>query len=408
MTTRTILRRLDWMMVAAVGALLVAGYATVSTVTRNDIASSPDYFANRHLIYLSVGIALAVLAIGVDVSLARRVVWWAYGVTAALLVVVLALGAASAARGSQRWIALPGFNLQPSELAKPVVVLTLAAYLVDKQLDSRLGNRIFLRALGLVSPIGLLVFLEPDLGTSLVFVAVTLTTMLIAGATGRQLVLLMGAAVGAVALVLVVLPSAGVRLLQDYQQARLTAFLHPESASAAAYQQQQSMIAHGSGGVRGRGVNGALVTNLDFLPEHHTDFVFAALGEQRGFIGTALVVLLFAAVIWRGTRAIVIAATRFETLVAAGLVGMLFCQITINVGMTVGIMPITGIPLPFMTYGGSNTLVNLGVVGLLLSISLRGGLAQERARHEAGVVERERRRTIRRLRRERELTETTG
>ena len=219
-------------------------------------------------------------------------------------------------------------------------------------------------------------FLEPDLGTAIVYGAAWLAILFVAGARLLQIAAVLAVVVGGVLLVFDVLPATGVRLLQPYQQARLTAFLDPQGSSEAAYQAQQSKIAIGSGGLSGKGSHGATVSQQGFLPERHTDFIFAVVGEQRGFLGAAFLLALYVVIVWRAARAITLAATLYESLVAAGIFGMWVIQIFVNIGMTLGIMPTTGIPLPFMTFGGSNTITNLVACGLLLAIQVRGGVPQ--------------------------------
>jgi rod shape determining protein RodA len=215
-----------------------------------------------------------------------------------------------------------------------------------------------------------LVFIQPDLGTSIVYIAITLTVLIVAGLPGRSVALLGGVGVAVVVLVLGILPSIGLPLLRPYQSERITAFLDPEGGSAAAYQAQQSMIAIGSGGLAGRG-EGISQTAGSFLPEHHTDFVFAVVGENRGFVGSAIVMLLYLLVFWRVGRMIPRARNLEESFIAAGVFGLLLTQVAINIGMNLGIAPTTGIPLPFMTYGGSNTITNLTAVGLVLAVGAR-------------------------------------
>jgi rod shape determining protein RodA len=184
-----------------------------------------------------------------------------------------------------------------------------------------------------------------------------------------------------------------VQVLEEYQMARLTAFLEPgNDLGSAAYQVNQSKIAIGSGNLTGKGVEGATQTADNFLPEHHTDFIFAVVGEQRGFVGTAVLLGLYVVVVWRAARSVTLAASLYESLIAAGIAGMFLTQIFVNIGMTIGIMPTTGIPLPFMTYGGSNTIVNLAAVGLLCAIQLRGAvpLPPPLASHEVVVSARRR------------------
>ncbi len=367
--TMRLLRRLDLVLLAAVSGIVAYGTVTVLSVTGPETTQ-------RHLIYVGIGAALALTVAAIDPRLYRRFVWPTYSALGVLLVVVLGL---EASRGSSRWIELPGFNLQPSEIGKLVVAVALAAVVADASREKAGTWRAFGRSLVVVAVPGVLVFLQPDLGTAIVYGAIWISIVFVAGA---RLVQLLTVGVGAIIVVLLVfdlLPASGIRVLQPYQQARLTAFLDPGSASDAAYQAQQSKIAIGSGGLSGKGPEGAAVSLQGFLPERHTDFIFAVAAEQRGFVGAALLLGLYILVVWRAVRTITRAATLYESLVAAGIAGMFVVQIFVNIGMTLGIMPTTGIPLPFMTYGGSNTLTNLMAAGLLLAIQVRGS-APEPAR----------------------------
>jgi len=361
------IRRLDWIMVAAVLLLLAIGERAVRTSTVADVAGDPGFFVRRHLIYLAMGVALGAVAAFVDPRIYRRLFWIIYVASLALLVIVLGF---SAARGSQRWIPLPFFTLQPSELSKATMIVCLAIFVADAVRRGTRGWRLLLRAAILMGPPFVLVFIQPDLGTSIVYIIFTLTILVVAGLQGRYVAILGTAGVSLVILVLGVLPSIGLPLLRPYQTERITAFLDPEGGSPAAYQAQQAKIAIGSGGMGGRGA-GISQTAGSFLPEHHTDFVFAVVGENRGFIGSAVVMLLYLLVLWRIGRIISRARVLEESFMAAGVFGLLMTQVTINVGMTLGIAPTTGIPLPFMTYGGSNTLTNLAAIGLALAIGAR-------------------------------------
>jgi rod shape determining protein RodA len=236
-----------------------------------------------------------------------------------------------------------------------------------------------LQSLGFIAIPAGLVFLEPDLGTSLVYGAAGLAALLISGVPFRHFGVLVAIVIGLAALVFAVLPAAGTPILKPYQTDRLTSFLHPgRDQSGNGYNQYQSLIAVGSGGVAGRGVAQSTQTNGDFLPEHQTDFIFAVLAEQRGFVGAALLLGLYLVLLWRALRAVAVSATYYGSVVAAGIAGWLLFSVFINVGMTIGIAPITGIPLPFMSFGGSGTITALLAVGVLQAIQLRGRLPVSR------------------------------
>ena len=367
MTFAPLLRRVDWLLVAAVLLLLYIGERAVQVATVNDIAGDPGYFDRRHIVYIIAGLALGAVAAFVDPRVYRRLLWPIYGSTIGLLVIVLGF---SAARGSQRWIQLPFFTLQPSELGKATMIVCLSLIVADCVRRGITGWRLVIRASLLMLPPFALVFIQPDLGTSIVYVAITVTILVVAGLSGRILAIIGGVGVLIVVLVLGILPTVGVPLLRPYQTERITAFLDPQGGSPAAYQADQSKIAIGSGGLVGRG-QGASQTAGNFLPEHHTDFVFAVVGENRGFVGSAVVLLLYLLVLWRIGRIIPRARNLEEAFIAAGAFGLIILQVAINVGMNLGIAPTTGIPLPFMTYGGSNTVTNLTIVGLVVAVGIR-------------------------------------
>jgi rod shape determining protein RodA len=226
-----------------------------------------------------------------------------------------------------------------------------------------------------VAPLGSLdglVFLQPDFGTALVYGAALVGVLFVAGARWTHLAVVGAAAVVGTLLVLWILPGAGVHVLKSYQEQRLVGFTNPsKDPSGATYNVNQSIISVGAGGLRGRGVAGATQTSLDYLPEHATDFVFASLAEQRGFVGTAILLLLYLLVVWRGLRIVTIARDGFSSIAAGGIVVAFLFQVFVNVGMTMGIAPITGIPLPFVSVGGSSMIANLAAVGVLLGINAR-------------------------------------
>jgi rod shape determining protein RodA len=223
------------------------------------------------------------------------------------------------------------------------------------------------------------VFLQPDLGTALVYSSALFATLFFAGVRWRQLLALLVIVVLGITSVLWLLPSAGIQVLKPYQTARLTLDAGADPGGIT-YNLSQSITAVGSGGLTGRGVIQASQTRLDYLPEHATDFAFASLAEQRGFVGAAILLLLYLLVVWRGLRVITGAGDLYGAVVAGGLVFAFLFQIFVNVGMTMGVAPVTGIPLPFVTVGGSSMVTNLVLIGVLQSIHARGELAKGRWR----------------------------
>jgi rod shape determining protein RodA len=288
-----------------------------------------------------------------------------------LLSILAVLGLGHAARGSQRAISLPFFSFQASELGKVLLVVALSAFVVDRarRLSERdTSARVMLAAL---VP-AMFVIAQPDLGSGIVYMVIALTLLFVAGTSWRHLAALLGLGAVALSIMLVAAPAAGVHVLKPYQVARLTAFLHPSAnPQKEGYQQVESKIAIGSGQKTGRGPNATQISN-GFVPESHTDFIFAAVGERYGFLGAALVLSLYSLLIWRALRILVMAKDLLGSLVAGGVAGMLMFQVFVNVGMTIGIMPITGVTLPLMSYGGSSVITTLLAVGLLQSIYVQG------------------------------------
>ena len=361
--------RLDpWLVLATVG-LLIFSIFILDGATRDDISGSPDYYVVRQSIYGIIGLVLMLLISSVDYSRLKQYKVGIYSVMIAGILLVLAVGGAT--RGSRRWIELPFFNFQPSELGKVLLVLAVAAFVVDRlrKVDER-DTTLKVMLLALIP--ALLVVLQPDIGTSMVYVVIGVAALFIAGTKWSHFAAIGFTVVAAIVLVLVVMPKVGMSPLQDYQRDRLTAFLHPgEATDSTAYQQNQALIALGSGRQSGRGVDRATQTRLDFLPEHHTDFIFAVVGESYGFIGVAILLSLYALLIWRSLRILTLTKDTFGALIVGGIVAMLMFQIFINIGMNIGIMPITGIPLPLLSYGGSSVIVTMMAIGLLLSVYSR-------------------------------------
>jgi rod shape determining protein RodA len=359
------LLRLDPLLLLATLGLIAASLYTVRRATLGDVAGDPNYYMYRQLIYVVVGLVLMLLLSRVDYSRLREWKLGVYGFMIVAILLVYALG--FSARGSKRAIEFGFFNFQASELGKVLLVVALAAFTVDRarRLDEReTTSRIVLLAL---IP-AMLVVAQPDLGSGMVYIAIVLAILFVAGTKWTHFAALAG--LGTVALVVVVLaaPMVGVEVLKPYQVDRLTAFLNPSTDPAdEGYQINQSLTAIGSGGKTGRG-DESTQTKLNFLPEHHTDFIFSVVGEEFGFVGAALVLSLFALLIWRALRILTMSKNFYGALVAGGITAMLMFQVFVNVGMTIGIMPITGIPLPLMSYGGSSVITTLIAIGLLQSI----------------------------------------
>jgi rod shape determining protein RodA len=363
---------LDPALTLAVVGLAVCSIVTLKAATRNLIPGQPHYYVNRQVTYLVVGLIAMVVISRIDYSALRRLKGVIYGLLIFSILAVFAIGHSS--NGAQRAISLPFFSFQASEIGKVLLILALAGLVVDRARrlrDRDTTARVIIAAL---IP-AMLVIAQPDLGSGLVYMVIAFTLLFVAGTPWRQLLALVALVAVAVSLVLSAGPVTGVHVLKSYQEERLTAFLHPSNdPQKAGWQQQESKIAIGSGRKTGRGENATQI-RLNFVPEGDTDFVFAAVGEQYGFVGAAAVLCLFALLIWRALRILVMAKDLFGALVAGGVAAMLMFQVFVNVGMTIGIMPITGITLPLMSYGGSSVITTLLAVGLLQSIYVRARAA---------------------------------
>ena len=366
---RGMLGGLDWIMLLAV--VLISGLSIfiVGEATKNDVPGDPSFYVNRQILFIAVGTVLMIVATRLNLDKLARWAWGLWGGLLGSLAVVFVVG--TAVKGSNRWIDIGPFNLQPSEIGKVLLAIILAGIAIERMEDVG-STRFTLFLFGVAAVPAAVVFLQPDLGTSLVYFAVLGAILFLAGVPWSHF-----AAAGSVLAILIlgvlwILPSAGVHVLQDYQVERLTAFIGAQrDSSDAGYQLDQSKTAIGSGGALGKGPNGATQANGDFIPEHHTDFIFAVTSEMFGFAGGGLLILLFALVIWRGLRTMARASSQVDMLVAGGIVAMIGFQVFVNIGMTVGIMPITGIPLPLMSYGGSHTISTMVAIGLLLGIHQR-------------------------------------
>jgi rod shape determining protein RodA len=362
----------DGMLLMASFGLVAFSVFTLATATPHDVPGQPLFYVIRQSLYAAVGIALMFAVAKIDYSRFREIRVGVYSLMIASIVLVLMFGAA--ARGSRRWIELPYFRFQPSELAKLLLIVALAAFVIERnRRGTPTSQTIRVLALGLAP--AALVFLQPDLGTGIVLVVITLAVLFLAGVPWSHFAVIGGVAALAVTFVLAIAPAAGLPTpLKGYQQDRLTAFLHPSNDPGdASYQVRQSVISIGSGEKTGRG-DRSTQTELSFLPERHTDFIFAVIGERFGFLGAAFVLSLYALLIWRMLRILTLSKNLYGTLIAGGIAAMLMFQILVNVGMTLGVMPVTGVTLPLMSYGGSSVIATLLAIGLLQSIHVQARL----------------------------------
>jgi rod shape determining protein RodA len=357
--------RLDPLLLLESLGLVVCSLISLKGATQNDIPGSPYFYVMRQAIFSGIGIVLMYGVSRLDYSRLRELRYPAYGLMIGLILLVL--GIAGATRGAKSWITLPFFNFQPSELGKVLLVVALSGFLVDRM--RRMGRDTTARIMLLGLLPAMFVMAEPDLGSAMVYVVATLAILFVAGVPWKHFAALGTLFAVAIAIVLVAAPAAGVQVLKPYQVGRLTSFLHPTTnPGGEGYQQQQSKIAIGSGEKTGRGVAHATQTSLNFLPEHHTDFIFAVIGETYGFAGCAIVLSLYALLIWRGLHILTMAKNLYGALLAGGITVMLLFQLFVNIGMNVGIAPITGVTAPLLSYGGSSVLATFLALGLLHSI----------------------------------------
>ena len=361
------LRDVDPTLIGATLAIAALGLLMIYSSTRERLrleGIDELYFVKRQGVAILVGLVVMGLLLTVDYRRLRDYSVFAYVATVVGLLAVLSpLG--SNARGSQAWFQLSGgFQLQPSELAKFGIIVAVAGYANEHRGEMnpwRLTVTIGLAAV----PIGL-VMIQPDFGTAMVLSLIVITLLAVAGARIRHLVVL------ALLAVTMVVAVVNVGLLKEYQVDRLTSFVNQgQDARSTTYNTDQSKNAIGNGGVTGRGFGNGSQTAGGFVPEQHTDFIFTAVGEEFGFLGAAGLLALYAIVVWRTWRAALFARDFFGTLVCVGVLALFAFQIFVNMGMTMGIMPVTGIPLPLMSYGGSSTITAFACVALVANVSLR-------------------------------------
>ncbi len=362
------LRRFDWVLLVAALGLSVVGTLLVYSATRNvDPGGDPQAFLKRHLLNLLVGVGLGAMTMAFDYRQLRAYAPIVYiGSILGLVAVLSPLG--SSVNGAHAWILLPGgFSVQPSEFAKVALVVGLAMLLAERR-DAQTepqGRDVLVALVIAAVPIGL-VMLQPDLGTAVVLGMIVLGILAVAGTRTTWLVgLLLAGGLAAFAAV-------KVGVLDQYQIDRLLAFTNPDyDPQGVGYNTNQARITLGSGGLLGVGLFQGTQTSGNFVPEQQTDFIFTVVGEELGFVGSALIIVLFGILLWRALRIAMRAEDLFGTLVATGVVCWFTFQMFENIGMVVGIMPVTGVPLPFVSYGGSSMFANWMALGLLENVHLR-------------------------------------
>jgi len=372
---RTLRLPLDPLLTLAVLGLGACSIVTLKAATRNLVPGNPRYYVERQAVYLVIGLVLMVALSRLEYASLRRYKNAIYG--ALLLSILAVLGLGSSANGAQRAINFPLFSFQASELGKILLIVALSAFIVERARSLRERDTTVRVLIAALIPT-IFVIVQPDLGSGLVYMSIACMLLFIAGTSWRHLAALAALVCVSIAFVLAAGPAIGVHLLKPYQVERLTAFLHPSGDTAKevssgndpTYQQRESKIAIGAGGKTGVGADVSQVPN-GFVPESDTDFVFAAVGEEHGFLGAGIVLALYALLISRTLRVLVMSKDLYGSLIAAGVAAMLMFQVFVNVGMTIGIMPITGVTLPLMSYGGSSVIATLLGVGLLQAIYVR-------------------------------------
>ena len=359
---RRYIRNLDWILILTVFLLTGVGLVLIASATHTEaLRTGVNYFVQRQGLFLAVDVLLVILLLRLDYHVLKQVALPLYVITLILLLGVMFFGHSS--MGAQRWIRLGPVIFQPSEFSKVFIIVCLAAFL-DKQAGSLEHWKEYLPAgLFLLAPF-VLVLRQPDLGTALVFGAIGFSMFWVCGFKTRWIAWMTG--------VLICLSPLIWHFLHEYQRNRIRVFLNPElDPFGAGYHVIQSKIAIGSGLLLGKGWMQGTQSQLNFLPENHTDFIFAVAGEEFGFIGAVVILLLYLILIWRGLTIALNAEDRFGMLLATGITGMYLFHVLVNIGMTAGIMPVTGVPLPFLSYGVSSLTTNMLLAGLLLNINLR-------------------------------------
>lgn len=354
-------QKLDWFLIALVALLITTGLVLIySTSFKADQDPNFNNFI-RQIIYVVVGLGLMFGVAVFNYRGLRNITNYLYIFSVLSLTTVLILG--KTISGSTRWVDLGVFHFQPSEITKLILIIVLAKYLSDHLHEMKFFRHLLLSGVYVAIPM-VLVLLEPDLGTALSYAIIWVVMLTIAGVRSLYL-LLVGVGIGGI------IPLAWNFILKDYQKERLISFLNPQSDPlGSGYNVVQSTIAIGSGRILGRGLGYGPQSHLNFLPVQYTDFVFAVLAEELGFLGGMFLLLLFGLLLWRILRIALRSPDNFGRLLGIGILTITIFQILVNIGMNLGIMPVTGIPLPLVSYGGSALLFSMLALGIILSIGV--------------------------------------
>lgn len=355
-------RKFDFTLIATALALCAIGVVAIYSANMNsDSALQQQYFV-RQVYWISISLAAALLVFMIDYRLIERAAYPLFFLGAGSLILVDMIG--REVGGSQRWLSLGGFNLQPSELMKIIIIILIARVMDDMNKDSEIGFRDLIKPAALVSIPFFMVAKQPDLGTAMIYIIVFAFMVFFTGIAKRTMIWI-GAGISVSAPVFWF-------LLKPYQKNRILTIINPEAdPMGQGYQAIQSKIAIGSGGVWGKGIFEGTQSKLNFLPAKHTDFVFSVVAEEVGFIGSVALIILFFFLIMRILDIALHARDRFGALVTAGVCAMISFNLLYNIGMTLGLFPIVGVPLPFISYGGSALLTNFICIGLVLNVSFR-------------------------------------
>lgn len=364
---RKLYKEIDWSILGAVFPIILASLSTMTSF------GGESSFFTKQLLWFGVGMVLLLVFAFLDVRFLRdsRYVVTAYLASLALLVLVLFLG--KTVKGAKSWFDFGGFSFQPTDFVKILVIVVLAKYFSRRHIAIAQFKHLFISALYALVPI-MLIMLQPDFGSAMVVALLWLGMSLVAGISKKHIFIVLSA-------IVIIFSVSWLFLFKPYQKARIISFVDPTSdIRGAGYNAYQSVIAVGSGGILGKGLGYGTQSRLNFLPEYQTDFVFAAFSEEWGFLGSLVVLFCFSFLLWRIKVHAEHGASNFETLFCVGYFIFLFGHLVVNIGMNIGVMPVTGIPLPFMSYGGSHILAEMIGLGIVLSMT-----RYERATHRDDI-----------------------